>query len=236
MRPVGAVAEVTLDVRIVSATHKDLAEEVRAGRFRQDLFYRLNVIEIRVPPLRERLDDLPGLSAAVLARVAGESALPEVPRLTPAALARLARHDFPGNVRELENLLHRAVALSGGGAIDVDDLRLPGDRADRPDVPDAAPPAVSPERLPVPPAAGALPDDGVPLPTDLAAYLDEIEREVLVRALERHRYNRTAAGAAMGLTLRQMRYRMARLGIQVAGDGVTVDEGDTPSQLGDLVP
>ena len=236
VRPVGAVAEVTLDVRIVSATHKDLAEEVRAGRFRQDLFYRLNVIEIRVPPLRERLDDLPGLSAAVLARVAGESALPEVPRLTPAALARLARHDFPGNVRELENLLHRAVALSGGGAIDVDDLRLPGDRADRPDVPDAAPPAVSPERLPVPPAAGALPDDGVPLPTDLAAYLDEIEREVLVRALERHRYNRTAAGAAMGLTLRQMRYRMARLGIQVAGDGVTVDEGDTPSQLGDLVP
>ena len=236
VRPVGAVAEVTLDVRIVSATHKDLAEEVRAGRFRQDLFYRLNVIEIRVPPLRERLDDLPGLSAAVLARVAGESALPEVPRLTPAALARLARHDFPGNVRELENLQHRAVALSGGGAIDVDDLRLPGDRADRPDVPDAAPPAVSPERLPVPPAAGALPDDGVPLPTDLAAYLDEIEREVLVRALERHRYNRTAAGAAMGLTLRQMRYRMARLGIQVAGDGVTVDEGDTPSQLGDLVP
>ena len=88
----------------------------------------------------------------------------------------------------------------------------------------------------MPPAAGALPDDGVPLPTDLAAYLDEIEREVLVRALERHRYNRTAAGAAMGLTLRQMRYRMARLGIQVAGDGVTVDEGDTPSQLGDLVP
>ena len=236
VRPVGAVAEVTLDVRIVSATHKDLAEEVRAGRFRQDLFYRLNVIEIRVPPLRERLDDLPGLSAAVLARVAGESALPEVPRLTPAALARLARHDFPGNVRELENLLHRAVALSGGGAIDVDDLRLPGDRADRPDVPDAAPPAVSPERLPVPPAAGALPDDGVPLPTDLAAYLDKREREVLVRALERHRYNRTAAGAAMGLTLRQMRYRMARLGIQVAGDGVTVDEGDTPSQLGDLVP
>jgi two-component system response regulator PilR (NtrC family) len=238
VRPVGAVAEVTLDVRIVSATHKDLAEEVRAGRFRQDLFYRLNVIEIRVPPLRERLDDLPGLSAAVLARVAGESALPEVPRLTPAALARLARHDFPGNVRELENLLHRAVALSGGGVIDVDDLRLPGlpvaEEAPRPDAPCPVP-------APGPVASSALPatppgDDGAPLPTDLAAYLDEIEREVLVRALERHRYNRTAAGAAMGLTLRQMRYRMARLGIQVAGDGVTVEDGDSPSQLGDLVP
>jgi two-component system response regulator PilR (NtrC family) len=237
VRPVGAVAEMTLDVRIISATHKDLAAEVRAGRFRQDLFYRLNVIEIRVPPLRERLDDLPLLCAAVLARVAGESALPEVPRLTAAALARLARHDFPGNVRELENLLHRAVALSGGGAaIDVEDLRLPRlDGVVAPVVQEAPEAAEADAPVVVSPQAGAD-GEAVPLPADLVAYLDEIERDVLVRALERHRYNRTAAGAAMGLTLRQMRYRMARLGIQVAGDGVTVDDTDPASTLGDLTP
>ncbi|MEX8494474.1 sigma-54-dependent transcriptional regulator [Sphaerotilus sp.] len=223
VRPVGAVAEVPLDVRIVSATHKDLACEVAAGRFRQDLYYRLNVIQIRVPPLRERLDDLPVLCEAVLARVAGESALAEVPRLTGAALQALALHQFPGNVRELENLLHRAVALSSGGLIDVADLGLAV----------AAPPAIAEPVAVGPTAAGAVVAPVETLPVDLVAYLDDVEREVLVRALEHHRYNRTAAGAAMGLTLRQMRYRMARLGIQVAGDALTVEDADT---LGDLAP
>ena len=226
VRPVGAVAEVPLDVRIVSATHKDLACEVAAGRFRQDLYYRLNVIQIRVPPLRERLDDLPLLCEAVLARVAGESMLAEVPRLTPAALQALAQHSFPGNVRELENLLHRAVALSSGGLIDAVDLGLT-------EVPRAAVSVAAPVPLSVPMLLPGRADVPAGVPSDLVAHLDEVEREVLVRALEHHRYNRTAAGAAMGLTLRQMRYRMARLGIQVAGDAPTAEDADT---LGDLAP
>ena len=222
MRPVGATAEQVLDVRIISATHRDLEAEVRAGRFRQDLYYRLNVIQVRVPPLRERLDDLPLLCETVLARIAAESGLAAVPRLTPAALARLARHDFPGNVRELENLLHRVVALSGGGRVDVDDLGLPGGGV-------PAPPAVPPVAAPAAaagtgPAGPVGPTGEPPLPADLMAHLDEVEREVLVRALALHRGNRTAAAAAIGLTLRQMRYRMSRLGVQAAGDGS--DEGE----------
>ena len=220
VRPVGATAEQVLDVRIISATHRDLEAEVRAGRFRQDLYYRLNVIQVRVPPLRERLDDLPLLCETVLARIAAESGLAAVPRLTPAALARLARHDFPGNVRELENLLHRVVALSGGGWVDVDDLGLPGGGV-------PAPPAVPPVAAPAAgtgPAGPVGPTGEPPLPADLMAHLDEVEREVLVRALALHRGNRTAAAAAIGLTLRQMRYRMSRLGVQAAGDGS--DEGE----------
>ncbi|MFO1275284.1 MAG: sigma-54 dependent transcriptional regulator [Sphaerotilus natans] len=217
VRPVGAVGETALDVRIVSATHRDLEAEVRAGRFRQDLFYRLNVIQLRVPPLRERLDDLPLLCGVVLARIAAESGLVAPPRLTPAALARLATHDFPGNVRELENLLHRAVALSGGGGIDADDLGL-GDCGGPAAVAGPLAGTVD-EAAAVPVRAGEA-----PLPCDLMAHLDEVEREVLVRALALHRGNRTAAAAAIGLTLRQMRYRMSRLGVQAAGDGG--DEGE----------
>ncbi|MFM2340519.1 MAG: hypothetical protein RLZZ592_172 [Pseudomonadota bacterium] len=214
VRPVGATAEVGLDVRIVSATHRDLEAEVQAGRFRQDLFYRLNVIRIRVPPLRERLDDLPLLCELMLARIAADSALPAVPRLTPPALQRLAAHDFPGNVRELENLLHRAVALSGAAGIGGDELGL---MSAGPAAQAGTGPAVSVPTPPLEPAAAPAPD----LPADLMAHLDEVEREVLVRALALHRGNRTAAGAAIGLTLRQMRYRMSRLGVQAAGD-----EGD----------
>jgi two-component system response regulator PilR (NtrC family) len=230
VRPVGAVAEVPLDVRIVSATHKDLVGEAAAGRFRQDLYYRLNVIQIRVPPLRERLDDLPLLCEAVLARVAGESMLAEVPRLTPAALEALAHYRFPGNVRELENLLHRAVALSSGGLIDGVDLGLGESAADA--APGVSRAASVPVAAPQGPVSAPV-EVAAAVPSDLVAYLDEVEREMLVRALEQHRYNRTAAGTAMGLTLRQMRYRMARLGIQVAGDAPAVDDAD---MLGELAP
>jgi len=202
VRPVGATAEVPVHVRLLSATHKDLAAEVRAGRFRQDLYYRLNVIPIHLPPLRERLADLPLICAALLARLADEAQVAPAPTLSARALQRLAGYDFPGNVRELENLLHRAVALAPGDLIDDVDLGLPEIEAGSAD--DAAPAPALAEEAPPGPAA---------LPADLVAHLDAVEREILQRALARHRYNRTAAGASLGLTLRQMRYRMARLGI-----------------------
>ena len=125
VRPVGAVVEQPVDVRLLSATHKDLGAEVQAGQFRQDLYYRLNVIQIRVPPLRERLEDLMIMSERVLERLARDAGVWPAPRLTRDALVHLARYPFPGNVRELENLLHRAVALSGAEELDVYDLGLP---------------------------------------------------------------------------------------------------------------
>ena len=207
VRPLGATAELPVNVRIVSATHKDLAAEVAASRFRQDLYYRLNVIQIEVPPLRDRLDDLGDICASVIGRIAGDAGVTPVPELTAGAMAHLRRYAFPGNVRELENLLHRALALAGGARIEREDLALPDDVLLEADVADPA----APELAEPAPAPGAM-----PLPTDLAAYLDQVERDILERALERHRYNRTAAGASLGLSLRQMRYRMARLGIGAA--------------------
>ncbi|GIX23072.1 MULTISPECIES: sigma-54 dependent transcriptional regulator [Caldimonas] len=216
VRPVGAVSETPVDVRIISATHKDLAAEVQAGRFRQDLYYRLNVIQIRVPPLRERLEDLPAICERVLERIAQDAGVWPPPRLAPQALEQLRRYTFPGNVRELENLLHRAVALSGGDWVDEGALFLPdepeGDTLSQ-DLEAPAPQAGAPSTV-----AGEP-----PLPSNLEAYLDAVERDILIRALERHRYNRTAAGASLGLSLRQMRYRMARLGVTVAEHGVTTD-------------
>ena len=225
VRPVGAVAELPVDVRLLSATHKELGAEVHAGLFRQDLYYRLNVIQIRVPPLRERIEDLPAIGERVLERLAREAGVWPAPRLTPEALVHLQRYPFPGNVRELENLLHRAVALSGGELIDVYDLGLPEtvftDSAVQEidllrghlsaGVADAAVARATQER------AALLPVEE-PLPSDLASYLDEVERDILVRALEQHRFNRTAAGVSLGLSLRQIRYRMARLGVNVGGD------------------
>ncbi|PZP35624.1 MAG: sigma-54-dependent Fis family transcriptional regulator [Roseateles depolymerans] len=216
VRPVGAVAETPINVRILSATHKDLAAEVAAGRFRQDLFYRLNVIQIRVPPLRERLGDLAAISARVLARIAQDAGVSPAPRLTPAALQTLARYAFPGNVRELENLLHRALALAGGEWIDAGDLGLPDSELDSP-LDEARGEsqfgALEGALAQGPQVEGlSLPEE---LPADLAAYLDDVERAILLRALEQHRFNRTAAAASLGLSLRQIRYRMARLAITV---------------------
>jgi two-component system response regulator PilR (NtrC family) len=216
VRPLGTTAEVPVDVRLISATHKLLGAEVAAGRFRQDLFYRLNVIEIRVPALRERLDDLPQLCAALLTRISAETGLTTTPRLTPAAQLRLTQHSFAGNVRELENLLHRALALCGSEVIDSSDLGLPDDT-------DLALPGVTLEAV-----AALQAQTGSVLPGDLAAHLDEVERRVLVAALDRHRNNRTAAGASLGLTLRQIRYRMARLGIQPGNDPSSGDDVDNP--------
>jgi two-component system response regulator PilR (NtrC family) len=211
VRPLGAVAEAPVDVRIVSATHKDLGAEVQAGRLRQDLYYRLNVIRIWVPPLRERIADMPAICAAALERIAADAGISPPPVLAPDALQHLLRYAFPGNVRELENLLHRALALAAGHEIGRADLGLPEE------VLHESAPAGS-EPSPVAHAGTARTGAPAPaaLPVDLAAYLDDVERDILERALARHRYNRTAAGASLGLSLRQMRYRMARLGVGAA--------------------
>jgi two-component system, NtrC family, response regulator PilR len=214
VRPIGAMAEVPVNARIVSATHKDLGVEVQEGRFRQDLYYRLNVIQLRLPPLRERIDDLPQICAAVLERIARDAGVAPPPRLSEDALARLAGYGFPGNVRELENLLHRAVTLSGGDTIDWAGLGLADEAFGDSDWQSVPPPPAPP-----PPAVAAPSAQEPPLPHDLVAHLDAVERELLVRALAQCRNNRTAAGASLGLSLRQMRYRMARLGIVVADHG-----------------
>ncbi|MBA2965285.1 MULTISPECIES: sigma 54-interacting transcriptional regulator [Ramlibacter] len=206
VRALGSTQEDAVDVRVVSATHRDLAADVAGGRFRQDLYYRLNVIEIVVPPLRERRDDLPALCEALLGRIAQEAGMP-APALSPAVIDQLAAHPLAGNVRELENLLHRAVALSDGQVLQVDAIAA------------AAPPA--PVR---PPAEVAQAPDAAPpgLPSDLQGYLDQREREILVRALHETGFNRTAAAQRLGLSLRQIRYRIARLAIAVPG-------GDDPN-------
>ena len=210
VRPLGCTQEETVDVRIVSATHRDLAADVQAGRFRQDLYYRLNVIEIVIPPLRERREDLPALCQTLLARIAQESGAP-VPTLTPQALAALARHPLTGNVRELENLLHRAVALSDGEHLQVEEALEMAPSA-------STAPAQAPIGLP----ASATLSDGNGLPNDLQAWLDQQERDILVRALHEAHFNRTAAAARLGISLRQIRYRIARLNITAP------QETDTP--------
>ena len=199
VRPLGSTQEDTVDVRIVSATHKDLAAEVKAGRFRQDLYYRLNVIEIVVPPLRERRDDLPALCTALLGRIAHESGV-HVPPPSSALLAELQQHPLAGNVRELENLLHRAVAMSEGDELSAD-------------FPDSASQALAP-----------LPAADEVTPSDLQAYLDRQERAILVRVLHETGFNRTAAAARLGLSLRQIRYRIARLNIATPQDNEPHDE------------
>ncbi len=222
VRPVGAMAELPTDVRLLSATHKDLAAEVQAGRFRQDLYYRLHVIEIRVPALRERLEDLESLCASILDRLAAEMRSRVRYTLSADAMALLRQQPFAGNVRELENLLHRAVALSSGEVISAEDLGLePREPSARVD-----------DTMPVIAASELARSSAEPevLPGDLAGHLDEVERRILLQALERHRNNRTAAGASLGLTLRQMRYRMARLGIHLDGD--TADEGPASPTAG----
>jgi two-component system response regulator PilR (NtrC family) len=255
VRAVGATAEVLVDVRVLSATHKDLQAEVLAGRFRQDLFYRLNVIQITLPALRERLDDLPLLSQRILERIAHESGMGTPPQLSLAAQSALMSHRFPGNVRELENLLHRAVALSNHHLLEPDDLGLAhaapaldevdahagrDERSDvaSPDAPSAAPGgpmAIGEEPIGAKHAGQTAPISTSTLPHDLASHLDHVEREILVQALQKHRLNRTAAGASLGLSLRQMRYRMARLGVQVNDQGIVLGERfdpDADTELG----
>jgi two-component system response regulator PilR (NtrC family) len=188
VRPVGEQREEPIDVRFLSATHKNLSNLVADGRFREDLFYRVNVIELRVPALRERLEDVPELAETVLRRLSRRMRI-ATPSLAEDALAALASYAFPGNVRELENILERAITLSTGGAVHAADIQLR---------PTPAAQAAANAR-----GAGALGDQ-----------LEEVEREAIVKALEAARYNKTAAAKALGMTFRALRYRIKKLGIE----------------------
>jgi two-component system response regulator PilR (NtrC family) len=190
-RRLGDTIESVVDVRILSATHQNLKAMVEASRFRQDLFYRLNVIELRMPALRERSEDIPKLADILLARLAESSGLP-LARLSPGAIEALMGCSFPGNVRELENILERAMALSSGELIEAEDLLL--DPADMGEASHSVPAA--------------------PGGTDLQDYLDEMERKAIEEALDKSGGNRTAAARALGVTFRSLRYRLERLGMK----------------------
>jgi two-component system response regulator PilR (NtrC family) len=191
VRPVGEARELPIDVRILSATHKNLAGLVAEGKFREDLFYRVNVIEIRVPALRERLEDIPELVAAVLRKLGKQMGIREL-RMSDTALHALSQYHFPGNVRELENILERAATLCSAGVIDAQDLQLR--------------PKVAASDVPV--ATGVTPGE------KLGDALEDIERDAIVRALEQTRYNKTKAAALLGMTFRSLRYRIKKLGIE----------------------
>jgi two-component system response regulator PilR (NtrC family) len=213
IRPVGANAEVNVDVRILSATHKNLAALVDDGRFRHDLYYRINVIELRVPPLRERLEDLPGLAQRVLTRLSAAQGRP-VPVLSDDALAALRAHPFPGNVRELENILERAMALAEGERIEAEDLRLPVAAA--PGLVAASPTVATPPPLPPPAALPADPRNLNPRDTAssrLPEYIEAMERKAIEQALQENRFNKTRTAAALGITFRALRYKLKKLGI-----------------------
>ena len=215
VRALGGVQEDAVDVRLVSATHRDLAALVASGDFRQDLFYRLNVIELHTPALRERTQDLPELVHALLRKLCDESGVAP-PEVSAAALTWLQTRDLPGNVRELENLLQRALALSNGQTLEPTDFGAPHSSAGAPV-----------EALPWGLAnAAAASHASVDIPADLPAFLDEQERQVLLKALKEANFNRTAAAARLGLNLRQMRYRIQRLGIAMPKDAA-FDDADT---------
>ena len=190
VRKVGATSEDVLDVRIICATHQDLKALVDQGRFRQDLFYRLNVIEVRMPSLRECREDIPVLTRHILERLAVAAGL-AVPLLAPAALAALDEYPFPGNVRELENVLERALALLAGDTIEVADLHLIAPSSGEAEI------------------TGSMPHGQL----RLQEHLDQVEKQVILDALQRTRFNRTAAARLLGVTFRSLRYRMQRLGL-----------------------
>lgn len=213
VRKVGATTEEAVDVRIISATHQNLAEWVEQGKFRQDLYYRLNVIELHLPALRERLDDLDVLCNAILGRLAapGSHAV-----LVPDALAALRAHAFPGNVRELENILERALAFANNGIIEVSDLALKSGRQLAAEAARSVKDAIQQAQLlpaPVvePPSVAKLADDNLPL--SLPDHLDDVERAIIRRALAKTQFNRTQAAELLGISFRQLRYRMQRLSI-----------------------
>jgi two-component system response regulator PilR (NtrC family) len=192
VRRVGDTQEEPIDVRIISATHRSLSQQVDAGQFRQDLFYRLNVIELKMPSLRDIPEDIPLMVQEVVARIARQSGNP-APTIDEAAMLALRRYDFPGNVRELENILERALALCSNETVLESDLYL----------------TQAGFKDKTAPLDGALGTRGLPL----HEFLDQIEREAITKALEATRFNKTAAAKLLGITFRSLRYRLDRLGI-----------------------
>jgi two-component system, NtrC family, response regulator PilR len=191
VRPVGEQAEVAVDVRVLSATHKNLSHMVAEGKFREDLFYRVNVIELRVPSLRERREDVPELAEAILRRLGRRMKIPP-PMLGKDALAALEAYAFPGNVRELENILERAITLSTTGEISAGDIQLRS----------------------TPGASSSTSTSSAANGGPLGDHLEDIERDAIVKALEQTRYNKTAAAKVLGMSFRALRYRIKKLGIE----------------------
>lgn len=194
IRPVGSPKEIAVNVRIVSATHKDLSAEVAAGRFRQDLFYRINVIQLAVPPLRERADDILYLAQTFLKKLSAEWGMNE-PALSEAARTALRDYSFPGNVRELQNILERALTLCDQGNILPAHLQLPE------------------HNKPVRAEEGKAASPGEMGASSLEDYLFEIEKGAILKALEETRWNRTAAARKLGMTFRSLRYRLKKMGL-----------------------
>ena len=207
VRPVGSETELPVDVRLISATHKRLNQEVAAGRFRDDLFYRINVIDIEVPALRERKEDIPDLALHLLQKVAEDNG-DEAKTLSSEAMEKLCHADYPGNVRQLENTLARAAAMSETAVIDIEDLEelAPASQLLATQVSVAN----NPER-----------SDRSPKPTtdlsvvagDLEGHMESIEREILQNAMTEYRWNKTAAAKALGISFRSLRYRLKKLGL-----------------------
>lgn len=189
IRPVGAQKELAIDVRILSATHKDLAALVKEGKFRQDLFYRINVIEVHVPNLRERQEDISLLAEHILLRLSAQSQA-KTYQLSREALLALHAYSFPGNVRELENILERAVTLCDSDIIRAEDLMLPGSNQIN---------------------TGEITAESGDIP--LEPYLDAIEKDAIMKAMEQTRYNKTAAAKLLGITFRALRYKLKKLGL-----------------------
>jgi two-component system response regulator PilR (NtrC family) len=188
VKPVGAQREIPVDVRILSASHKNLATLVKEGRFREDLYYRINVIELTVPSLRDRNEDIPVLAKQILEQLARKVGRRQSPVLDTGAIEALKQYRFPGNIRELENILERALALVEGPMISAADLRFGATK---------------------PPASSTIETSPVDKPLDLAAQ----EKSSIVHALEQTRWNKTAAAKLLGLSLRQLRYRLEKLGL-----------------------
>lgn len=209
VRPLGAEAEVATDVRLLSATHKNLATEARDGRFRDDLYYRINVIGLHVPPLRDRKADIPALSTHLLAKIAAEVDSP-VGLIGTDAMAALLDYDFPGNIRELENILSRALALTDGNTINADDLLF--EATNGIDKGSAAQAGLEKPN----------PDDNVSrddqallrdIEGDLDQYIASLESRILNAALVKYRWNKTATAKALGMSFRSLRYRLKKLGL-----------------------
>ena len=211
VRPIGAQNELSVDVRILSASHRDLGRLVRAGAFREDLYYRLDVITLQIPPLRERRDDIPALAGHILARLRNGTSGAAL-ELAPGALSALAAHDFPGNVRELENLLERAVAMCEDGQIEAADLGL-GNAEQVREAPPRPVQALDGQAGDVVETAAVSRAPALSLDGTLDQVLEEVERQTILNALEQVRWNKTRAAQRLGISFGALRYRMQKLGL-----------------------